>query len=182
MAHARRKFHDLHASHQSQIAAEALELFGALYGVERDVAELPAQERRQIRQERAKLITETLHRWLIAQRQRVPQGSGTARAIDYSLKRWEALTRYLDDGDAPIDNNWVENQIRPWAIGRSKLAVRRFATQRPARGRHHEPDPVGAAQRAHDPYTYLKDVLRRLPTQKNSRIAELLPHRWQPAA
>ena len=49
----------------------------------------------------------------------MPEGSGTAPAIDYSLKRWEALTRYLDDGDAPIDNNWVENQIRPWAIGRS---------------------------------------------------------------
>lgn len=49
----------------------------------------------------------------------MPDGSGTARAIDYSLKRWEALTRYLDDGDVPIDNNWVENQIRPWAIGRA---------------------------------------------------------------
>lgn len=66
MAHARRKFHDLHANNQSQIAAEALELFGALYSVERDVAELPAEERRQIRLERAKPITETLHRWLSA--------------------------------------------------------------------------------------------------------------------
>ncbi len=63
MAHARRKFHDLHANNQSQIAAKALELFGALYSVEQDVAELPAEERRQIRLERAKPITETLHRW-----------------------------------------------------------------------------------------------------------------------
>lgn len=54
---------------------------------------MPVDERLQIRRERAKPITETLHRWLIAQRQRVPQGSGTARAIDYILKRWETLTR-----------------------------------------------------------------------------------------
>ncbi|MDQ6211494.1 IS66 family transposase [Achromobacter insolitus] len=180
MAHARRKFHDLHVSHQSQIAAEALELFGALYGVEREVAELPADERRQIRLERAKRITETLHRWLIAQRQRVPEGSGTARAIDYSLKRWEALTRYLHDGDAPIDNNWVENQIRPWAIGRSNWL---FAGS--LRGGQRAAAIMSLIQSArlngHDPYAYLKNVLTRLPTQKNSQIAELLPHRWVPA-
>ena len=46
-------------------------------------------------------------------------GSATAKAIDYSLNRWAALTRYLDDGDLPADNNWVENQIRPIAIGRN---------------------------------------------------------------
>ncbi|CAB3743371.1 hypothetical protein LMG3441_05986 [Achromobacter kerstersii] len=62
MALARRKFHDLHVSHQNQIGAEALELFGSLYGIEREVAELPADERRKIRRERAKQITETLHR------------------------------------------------------------------------------------------------------------------------
>lgn len=181
MAHARRKFHDLHVNNQSQIAAEALELFGALYSVERDVAELPAEERRQIRLERAKPITETLHRWLIAQRQRVPEGSGTARAIDYSLKRWEALTRYLDDGDAPIDNNWVENQIRAWAIGRSNWL---FAGS--LRGGQRAAAIMSLIQSArfngHDPYAYMKDVLTRLPTQKNSQIAELLPHRWQHAA
>ena len=49
----------------------------------------------------------------------MPEGSATARAIDYSLKRWVALTRFIDDGDLPIDNNWVENQIRPIAVGRS---------------------------------------------------------------
>ena len=181
MAHARRKFHDLHVSNQSQIATQALELFGALYGVERDVADLPADERGRIRQERARPITETLHRWLIAQRQRVPDGSGTARAIDYSLKRWEALTRYLDDGRAPIDNNWVENQIRPWAIGRSNWL---FAGS--LRGGQRAAAIMSLIQSArlngHDPYAYLKDVLTRLPTQKNHLIAELLPHRWSPAA
>jgi len=56
---------------------------------------------------------------MLAQRDRVPNGSATAKALDYSLKRWVALTRYLEDGADPIDNNQVENQIRPWALGRS---------------------------------------------------------------
>ncbi|MDH2240272.1 IS66 family transposase [Pigmentiphaga sp. GD03639] len=180
MAHARRKFHDLHASNQSQIAGQALELFGALYGVERDVADLPADERQRMREERARPIAETLHRWLIAQRQRVPDGSGTARAIDYSLKRWEALARYLDDGHAPIDNNWVENQNRPWAVGRANWL---FAGS--LRGGQRAAAIMSLIQSArlngHDPYAYLKDVLTRLTTQRNNRIAELLPHRWTPA-
>jgi len=54
-----------------------------------------------------------LHRWLRTKRREVPSGTVTARAIDYSLKDWQALMRYIDDGDLPIDNNWVENQIRP---------------------------------------------------------------------
>lgn len=49
----------------------------------------------------------------------MPNGSATAKALDYSLKRWLALTRYAEDGAVPIDNNQVENQIRPWALGRS---------------------------------------------------------------
>ncbi len=56
---------------------------------------------------------------MVAQRKLVAEGSAIAKALDYSLKRWEALTRYLDDGHVPIDNNWLENQIRPWATGRS---------------------------------------------------------------
>jgi len=56
---------------------------------------------------------------MLAHRQKVPDGPGTAKALDYSLKRWKALTRYLDDCAMSIDTNWVENQIRPWALGRS---------------------------------------------------------------
>ena len=56
---------------------------------------------------------------MLAQRDLVPEGSATAKALDYSLKRWVALTRYLDDGAVPIDNNPVENTIRSWALGRS---------------------------------------------------------------
>jgi hypothetical protein len=119
LAHARRKFHELYANHQSTVGEQALALFGRLYGVEREAADLNCDERRRIRQEKSKPVADALHSWLTAQRQKVPPGSATAKAIDYSLGRWKALTRYMDSGDLPADNNWVENQIRPIAIGRS---------------------------------------------------------------
>lgn len=115
MAHARRKFHELWANHSSQIADEALKLFGVLY----EAREWDLAARRDLRQQKARPAADTLHAWLLAQRQRVPDGSATAKAIDYSLGRWDALMRYLNDGAIPIDNNWVENQIRPAAIGRN---------------------------------------------------------------
>ena len=95
------------------------------------------------------------------------------------MKRWVALTRFVQDGRLPIDNNWIENQIRPSAIGRGNwlFAGSLRAGQRAA-------TVMSLIQSAklngHDPYAYLKDVLARLPTQKNSRIDELLPHNWTP--
>lgn len=64
----------------------------------------------------ARPITQALHAWLVAQRTKVVHGGATARAIDYSLKRWVALMRYLDDPALPIDNNHDEQQIRTWAM------------------------------------------------------------------
>jgi hypothetical protein len=119
LAHARRKFFDLWANHKSTVAEQALGYFRDLYEVEREVKALDVDERKRIRQLKAKPVADDLQAWLIAQRQKVPEGSATAKAIDYSLKRWEALTRYIGDGDLPISNNWVENQIRPIALGRS---------------------------------------------------------------
>ena len=181
MAHARRKFHDLWANHQSQIAEEALVLFGRLYDVERPLRDLAAEARQQIRHLQARPIADALQQWLILHRQKVPDGSAIAKAIDYSLHRWPALLRYLDDGTLPIDNNWVENRIRPVALGRANwlFAGSLRAGQRAAA-------VMSLIQSAklngHDPYRYLKDVLARLPTQPNRRIDELLPHRWTAVA
>ena len=180
MAHARRKFFDLHANHSSQLAEQALPYFTALYDIERDAAALSSEERLQLRQRRAKPVCDALYEWLVTQRKLVSDGSAIAKALDYSLKRWEALTRYLDDGNVPIDNNWIENQIRPWAIGRSNwlFAGSLRAGQRAAA----ITSLIRSAQlNGHDPYAYLKDILTRLPTHKASDIAALLPHHWQPS-
>ena len=178
LAHARRKFFDLWANHKSQVAKEALKYFVQLYEVEREVHDLDPDERRRIRQLKARPVADALGKWLQLQRQKVPDGSAIAKAIDYSLGRWAALTRYLDDGDLPADNNWVENQIRPIAIGRNNwlFAGSMRAGQRAAAVM----SLVHSARlNGHDPYAYLKDVLERLPTQPASRVDELLPHRWR---
>lgn len=181
MAHARRKFHELFVNHQSQIAEAGLQLFGALYDVERQVQDLPPEQRLQVRQQQARPAADLLHQWLLAQRQRVPEGGATAKAIDYSLRRWDALTRYLDDGVIPIDNNWVENQIRPIALGRKNWlftgSLRAGQRAAAVMSLMHS-----ARLNGHDVYAYMKDVLERLPTQPASRIGELLPHRWIPAS
>ena len=180
MAHARRKFFDLHVNSQSEIGRQACAVIGQLYDIEREVKELGADERLAIRQARSKPLADGLHEWMQLQRQKVTDGTATAKALDYSLKRWAALTQFLNNGQLPIDNNWIENQIRPIAIGRNNwlFAGSLRAGQRAAA-------VMSLIQSAklngHDPYAYLKDVLTRLPTQKNSQIGELLPHRWQAA-
>ena len=180
LAHARRKFHELWVNHNSAVAEDALKFFVQLYEIEREVQTLDPDERRRVRQIKAKPVADVMHEWLLAQRQRVPNGSATAKAIDYSLNRWTALMRYIDDGDLPPDNNWVENQIRPIALGRNNWL---FAGSLRAGKRAAAVMSLvhSARLNGHEPYLYLRDVLERLPTMPASRIQELLPHRWEPA-
>ena len=181
MAHARRKLFELHVNHSSQIAEAGLKLFAQLYAIEREVKSLNAGQRLKLRQTKARPIADALHDWMRLQRCKITDGSATARALDYSLKRWVALTRYLDDAQLPIDNNWCENQIRPVAVGRNNwlFAGSLRAGQRAAA-------VMSLIQSAklngHDPYAYMKDVLSRLPTHRASQVGDLLPHRWQPAS
>ena len=181
MAHARRKFHELWVNHQSPVGEQALKFFGALYDVEREVTDSDTRQRCEVRRRRSRPVADALHQWLVEHRRKVPEGSATARAIGYSLNRWAALTRYIDDGDLPIDNNWVENQIRPIAIGRNNWL---FAGSLRAGKRAAAIMSLvhSARLKGHDPYAYLRDILERLPTQPASRIDELLPHRWCPTA
>ncbi|MDE2468292.1 MAG: IS66 family transposase [Bradyrhizobium sp.] len=181
LAHARRKFHELWASHQSPIGERALKFFIQLYDIEREAHEMDTVQRWRIRQERSQPVADAMHLWLTEQRKKVPEGSATIKAIDYSLGRWRALTRYIDDGNLPADNNWVENQIRPIAIGRSNWL---FAGSLRAGKRAAAIMSLvhSAKLNGHDPYAYLKDVLERLPTQPASRVQELLPHLWSPAS
>jgi transposase len=177
-AHARRKFDELFKANASPVAAEAIQRIAWLYRIEADARALSSQERLQMRQERSKPLWEALHLWLQLERTRVPDGSAIAKAIDYSLNHWTGLGRFLLDGDVPLDNNHCENQMRPWALGRrnwlfigSQLAGERAAV---VTSLLHS-----AKLNGHDPWAYLKDILTRMPTQLNSRLDELLPHRWK---
>ncbi|POP69226.1 IS66 family transposase [Pseudomonas syringae] len=179
MAHARRKFFDLHATNKSTLAEQALRYIQLLYEIESEIRDLEPDLRRRIRQEKAVPVMDRLHAWMIAQRDLVPEGSAISKALDYSLRRWAALSRYLDDGAVPIDNNWAENQIRPWALGRKNWL---FAGSLRSGKRAAAIMSLiqSARMNGHDPYAYLKDVLTRLPTQKASEIGQLLAHKWQP--
>jgi len=180
MAHARRKFFELHATNKSQIAEQALRYIQLLYEIESEVRNLEPDLRCRIRQEKAVPVMDRLLAWMIAQRDLVPEGSAIGRALDYSLKRWAALSRYLDDGAVPIDNNWAENQIRPWALGRKNWLF--AGSLRSGKRAAAIMSLIQSARlNGHDPYAYLKDVLTRLPTQRASEIEQLLPHKWHQA-
>ena len=151
-----------------------------VYDIEREAKELSADQRQAMRQQHTKPLLDALHEWMRLQRQKLPDSSATAKALDYSLRRWSALTRFVDDVQLPVDNNWIENQIRPIAMGRNNwlFAGSLRAGQRAAAVMSLV---QSARMNGHDPYAYLKDVLTRLPTHRASRIEELLPHRWQGA-
>jgi len=179
-AHARRKFHALYVNHQSQIAGEALEYYGLLYEVERKAKDLALDTvaRVVLRRSEAAPAAESLHRWLTKRLAEVAPGSATEKAIKYSLGRWVPLTRYLDDGELPIDNNWIENSIRPVALGRKNWL---FAGSDRACRRAAVIMSLIQTTRLHglDPYAYLRDVLERLPLTPASQIGSLLPAAWK---
>ncbi|OAI03873.1 transposase [Methylomonas methanica] len=174
LAHARRKFFDLFQASQSPIAQEALKRIAKLYAVEALARDVSTEARKQLRVEISLPILAELHDWLQQTRLRTAPNSATAKAIDYSLKRWVALSRYAQTGDLPIDNNPVENSIRPIALGKKNwlFAGSERAGQRAAVIQ----TLLGTAKlNGLDPAAWLKDTLEKLPTWPNSRIDELLP-------
>jgi transposase len=143
------------------------------------VQTLDAVQRLQMRRERSGPLLAEFKVWLLDKRTQLANADVTAKAIDYTLRRWAALTVHLQDARIPIDNNAVENAIRPIALGRknwlfvgSQQAGERAATLMSL--------IESAKLNGHDAWAYLKDILTKLPNWPNSRLEELLPHRWRP--
>ena len=151
------------------------------YEVRQQSRDMGAEDRRALRQQHAKPLVDALFEWLTRLKPTIAGSSGTANAIDYSLKRRAALTRTLDDGRYPIDNNPIENAIRPIALGRKNWL---FAGSETAGKRAAAIMSLLATAKANGrcPHAWLTDVLTRLPTTLDKDIGELLPHRWRPAA
>ena len=176
-AHVRRKFFEAHKLVGSAIAQQALARIGALYAIEQTLREHPPDGRAALRQQRSLPLLDALHAWLVEQRQLLAKADATARAIDYALGRWRALCVFATDGRVPIDNNAVENAIRPLALGRKNwLFV--GSPQAGSRAAVLMTLIESAKLCEVDPWAYLKDVLTKLPTWPNSRLGELLPHNW----
>ena len=180
MAHARRKLFEAHQDNGSQIAGKAVTLIAKLYEIEREARELEPEARRLLRQQRSRPIADALHAWLTTQRQALAKADVTAKAIDYSLSNWRALTHYLDDGNVPIDNNAAENAVRPLCVGRKNWFF--VGSQQAGERAAAVLSLIESAKlNGHDPWAYLKDVFERLPTLKHRDLAQLLPHNWRAA-
>jgi transposase len=118
LAHARRKFSDVHEATKSPLAREALDRIAALYRIEETIRGRPPDQRLCARIKQTVPLMESLREWLDATRSRISGRSELAGAIRYALSRWEALTLILRDGRACIDNSAAERAMRPIAVGR----------------------------------------------------------------
>jgi transposase len=115
-AHGWRKFFDLARLSKAPIAAEAVKRIDVLFAVEREINGLASQER--LRQERSRPLIVELQAWLREQRAKLSKNNDTTKAINYCLSRWDAFTRFLDDGRLCMSNNAAERELRAVAVGR----------------------------------------------------------------
>jgi transposase len=174
-AHARRKFKQA-LGNDKERSELALAMIQRLYAVEREAREqsLSHEERGVLRIERSEPVLALLREWLLSQRDEVAPRSLIGKAISYTLSLWAELTNYLLDGRLEIDNNWIENAIRPLALGRKNYLFAgsgegaiNVAMYRSFFGT--------CAMHGIDPYRWLLAVLTHLPTTPPERYHTLLP-------
>lgn len=175
-AHARRKFFDLDSGTPKghPVAAEMLSRIARLYEIETQAKGHTPEERKALREQEAIPELQQLHERLTTIRQTAAPGYGLAKACDYLLRRWPSFTRYAQTGDLPVDNNPVENAIRPIALGKKNWL---FAGSERAGRRAAAIQSLLATAKLNglEPAAWLKSTLEKLPTCPNSRIDELLP-------
>lgn len=174
MAHARRKFVEVWETSKSPAAQTAITQIASLYAIESELKDLTVEQRQCQRQARAGPILDAFRLWLEATHVKTGQKSVLGRAIQYSLNRWKALVRYVEDGRINIDNNPVENAIRGIALGRKNYL---FCG---SEGGGHRAalmySLIESAKINHiNPGAYLLDVLTKLPTSKRDDLDALMP-------
>ncbi|RYY83801.1 MAG: IS66 family transposase [Chitinophagaceae bacterium] len=179
MAHARRKFHEALQNDQPR-AEYALGLFQQLYAIERRIKEEELADTAivAIRQQEAVPVLQTLKTWMETEYPAiVVKKSPVAQAMAYFLPRWEKLSVYTKDARLNIDNNLVENAIRPVAVGRKNYL---FAGSHDAAQRAAMVYSLLATCKLHhiDPYYWLRDVFEHMHLFDTSNIEELLPQNW----
>ena len=176
-AHARRKFFDLARINKAPIAAEAVSRIDALFAIERQINGAAAPQRVVVRTERSRPLVIDLESWLREQRTRVSKNSDTGKAIDYSLKRWIELTRFLDDGRLCMTNNAAERELRAVAVGRRNWT---FAGSDEGGRRAAAFYTLIATAKLNDvdPQAWLADVLAKVLDYPAKRVGDLLPWNW----
>jgi transposase len=178
MAHARRKFYEALPNDKPR-AEHALTHIGKLYDIERRAKEWSDEQRLALRKEEAVPVLEPLGEWMKEQYMEVLPKSTIGKALGYSIERWKELMVYATDGKLNIDNNPVENSIRPVAIGRKNYL---FAGSHQAAQRSAMLYSLLGTCKLHgiNPFTWLKEVLQTIPNYPINKVNDLLPHRWTP--
>jgi transposase len=178
-AHARRKFFDLARLQKAPIAIEAVKRIDGLFAIEREINGFAPHQRVAVRDECSRMPIAELEIWLRKQRERLSSNSDTAKAIDYSLKRWGALSRFLDDGRLCMSNNAAERSLRCVAVGRHNWT---FAGSDEGGRRAAAIYTLIETAKLNDidPQAWLAHLLARLPDHPAKRISELLPWNWRP--
>jgi transposase len=179
-AHARRKFHDIHAATKSPIAEEALRRIADLYAIEADIRGRTAEQRLDARQEQSRSLVDALHAWFTELLGRLSGRSALAQAVRYALNHWDGLNVFLNDGRAEMDTNTVERAMRPVALGRKNAL---FAGS-DSGGRHWAISATliqTAKLNGVDPLAWLTEVLERIVSGRTKRneLATLLPWIWK---
>jgi hypothetical protein len=180
MAHARRKFYELVQNEQPHpFAMAVLSDIAKLYAIEKQAKEASVKDRLAIRQDEALPVLDALKTRLEAKHSATAPNSNLGKAIQYALKLWPALSVYASTGHLPIDNNPVENALRPIALGRKNWL---FIGSEAAGQRQANILTLLATAKANgiDPMSWLRSTLTRLPTTKHKELETLLPLKgWQ---
>lgn len=175
-AHARRKFYDVYIVDRSALAFEAMRRIGELYAIERQVRGKRPAARLAARRERSAPILADLQAWLNATLRTLSVKSPLASAIQYTLTRWSALSRFLGDGAVEIDNNAAERAIRALVLGRRNYLFAGADSGGETAARLYS--LIGTCRLNDiDPHAYLRHVLERIASHPINRIEELLPWR-----
>jgi transposase len=179
MAHARRYFTEAMMNDKAR-AEFALGLIQKLYAIEREIKGLAIEERYKARQERSVPILGEINSWMIEQYKQVTPKSAIGKALEYSMKRWKELSLYVSDGRLEIDNNPVENAIRPIALGRKNYL---FAGSHESAQRIAMIYSLLGTCKAHgvDPLQWLTFVLKEIPNRNVNNLEDLLPQNFKPA-
>ena len=177
-AHGRRKFFELAKLAKAPIACEAVRRIDELFEIEREINGRAPEQRLAVRQERSKPRVAALEAWLREQRDRISAKSEIAKAINYSLNRWAAFTRFLDDGRICLSNNAAERAVRGVAIGRGNWTFCGSDA-----GGHRAAAVYTLVETCKlndvDLQAWLAYVLAKLPDHPAKRIDELLPWNWK---
>ena len=182
MAHARRYFEKALDNDHSR-ASHALEKIQVLYALERKIREKQLDNTTIIRYRRryAKPILKQLHDWMQKEYPKVLPKSSIGKAIAYSLRLWSQMSAYTEDGSYQIDNNLIENAIRPLALGRKNYL---FAGSHKAAQKAAMMYSFFATCKINqvEPYAWLNDILQRIPEHKANKLDQLLPQNWKKTA